>query len=451
MILWLNPFSGVAGDMLLGALLDLGAPLDAVRAAVASTGITDWELTAGQTYRQGLRACRATVTVAASGVPRRPAAELLRLVSAARPAPVADLAAAAVAALAEVEGQLHGVPAAEVELHEIGGIDTVVDVVGTAAAVHALGVTGTWSAPVALGTGTVQAAHGRLPAPAPATLILLAGAQVTGGGQTGETVTPTGAALLRALGCRYAPVPPMTLVRTGYGAGSRDTPGRPNVLPAVLGDPVAALGPATPGPAASPGLAVTPGPAVTPGLAAAPGLAVTPGPAVTPGLAAAPGLAVTPGPAAAPGPGGDLPVTETLAMVETTVDDVTGEVLAVTLSRLLAAGALDAWITPVTGKKGRPAQVISALCVPPRADVVQQVMLAETGSLGARRHGVQRHALPRSVSEVLVDGHRIRIKAGPYQAKPELDDVLAASAATGLPVRTVAERAMAAARRSPNT
>lgn len=394
MILWLNPFSGISGDMLLGALLDLGAPLDEVRAAVASTGMTGWELTVSETHRQSLRGCRAHVSLTGPPAGRRSAAELAGLVSAARPAPVARIAVAAIAALAEAEGHLHGVPPDEVELHELGGTDTVVDTVGVAAAVRALGITQTWSAPVALGAGTVPSAHGLLPAPAPATLALLAGARVAGAEGSDETVTPTGAALLRALDCRYAPVPPITLVRAGYGAGSRDTPGRPNLLPALLGEPAA-----------------------------------------DPADAA--------GPAGEAGAAGQV---EALVVVETTVDDVTGEVLAVTLDRLLGAGALDAWIAPVTGKKGRPAQVVSALCRPPQTAAVQRVLLAETGSLGARRHTVERHALPRTVSEVFVAGHRIRIKTGPYRAKPELDDVLTAAVDTGLPVRTVAERALSATR-----
>jgi hypothetical protein len=193
-------------------------------------------------------------------------------------------------------------------------------------------------------------------------------------------VTPTGAALLRALGCRYGPMPPMRVIGSGYGAGSRDTPGRPNVLPAILGEP-----------------------------------------------------------AAEPADGGS---SQALLVVETTVDDVTGEVLGVLPGLLLAAGALDAWIAPVTGKKGRPAHVVTALCPPGAADVVEARLLRETGSLGARRHPVERRGLPRTVTEVVVAGHRIRVKLGPHGAKPEHDDVAAAALATGLPLRVLAQRAV---------
>ncbi len=380
MILWLNPFSGISGDMLLGALLDLGAPLDAVRAAVASTGLTGWELTAGPVRRAGLAACQARVRVH-DDVPARRAADLLTLARAAVPAAAGRLAAVAITALAEAEGRIHGVPAGQVHLHELGGVDTIVDTVGVAAALGALGVSAVWSAPLALGAGVIEMRHGQFPAPAPATVALLTGAQVTGTATAGETVTPTGAALLHAAGCQYGPMPAMRVAASGYGAGARDVPGRPNVLPALLGEPAGDRGDAAGG-------------------------------------------------------------TETLIMVETTVDDVTGELLGDLPGLLLGAGALDAWITAVTGKKGRPAHVVTALCRPGQAGPVQARLLAETGSLGARRQAVQRQALPRQETEVTVQGHRIRVKIGPHRAKPEHDDVAAVALATGLPRRAVAEQAL---------
>jgi hypothetical protein len=392
-ILWLNPFSGISGDMLLGALLDLGAPLDTVRAAVASTGLTGWELTAGPVQRAGLAACQARVRVD-DDVPARHAADLLTLARAAAPAAAGKLAAAAITALAEAEGRIHGMPAADVHLHELGGVDTIVDTVGVAAALDALAVTEIWSAPLALGAGVIGMRHGQFPAPAPATVALLAGAAVTGTSTPGETVTPTGAALLHAAGCRYGPMPAMRVAGSGYGAGSRDVPGRPNVLPVLLGEPLAEAGDS---------------------------LDMLPGQLPADDAAGAP---------------------ETLIMVETTVDDVTGELLGDLPALLLGAGALDVWITAVTGKKGRPAHVMTALCRPAAAGSVQARLLAETGSLGARRYFVQRHALPRQMAEVTVQGYRIRVKIGPHRAKPEHDDVAAAALATGLPRQVVAERAL---------
>jgi uncharacterized protein (TIGR00299 family) protein len=377
-ILWLNPTAGLSGDMLLGALLDLGAPLDAVRAAIASTGVQGWSVEPIRVQRQGIRALHAQVAVTDSAS-ERSAAELIELVSGAQPEPVGAVARAAVLSLAEVEADIHGMSIDEVHLHELGGIDTVVDTVGVAAAAHALGLSSVWSTPLRLGHGQTMSAHGMLPVPAPATLALLAGVPIVGVPGGSETVTPTGAALLAALGCRYGEIPAMTLARTGYGAGTRDTPERPNVLTALLGLPtVTSSG------------------------------------------------------------------REPLTVLETTVDDVTGEVLGQLIDRLLSAGAVDAWIASVTGKKNRPTQVITALCQPSDDAAVTAVLMAETGTLGVRRIDAQRDVLPRSEGRVIVAGHEARVKVGPHRAKPEYDDLVEIARATGAPVRVIADRAQAA-------
>jgi pyridinium-3,5-bisthiocarboxylic acid mononucleotide nickel chelatase len=368
-ILWLNPFSGISGDMLLGALLDLGAPLDGVRAAVDRTGLAGWELTAERVTRGGLAATRAVVEVTDTATERR-AAELLAHVEQAG----AGIAAAAVRAVAEVEARIHGTDPAEVHLHEIGGLDTVVDTVGVAAALELLDVTEVHCGPLALGAGTVATRHGVLPVPAPATAALLAaaGAPVVGAGE-GETVTPTGAALLVAAGTRFGPLPAMALRGVGYGAGGRDPAGRANALQALLGE---AAG-----------------------------------------------------------------VVSAMVLLETNVDDVTGEVLGHLVARLLDAGAADAWVSPIVMKKGRPAHTVHVLAAPERAAECERIVLAETGSLGLRRSHVDRAALHRHASTVHVEGHPVRVKHGPWGTKPEHDDVAAAAAALDLPLREVARRA----------
>jgi uncharacterized protein (TIGR00299 family) protein len=373
LILWLNPFSGISGDMLLGTLLDLGAPLDGVRAAVARTGLDGWELTAEHVTRGGIGATRAVVEVTDTATERR-AAELL--------ARVADVpvASRAVQAIAEVEARIHGIDPAQVHLHEIGGLDTVVDTVGVAAALDLLGVSEVHCGPLALGSGTVTTRHGVLPVPAPATAALLAqaGAPVVGAGE-GETVTPTGAALLVAAGARFGPLPAMALRGVGYGAGGRDPAGRANVLQALLGAAAGAV--------------------------------------------------------------------EPMLLLETNVDDVTGEVLGHLVGRLLDAGAADAWLSPIVMKKGRPAHTVHVLVAPERAADCERIVLAETGSLGLRRTPVDRAALPRHTTTVDVDGHPIRLKHGPWGVKPEHDDVAAAAAALDLPLREVARRALEVARK----
>ncbi|GAA5164213.1 nickel pincer cofactor biosynthesis protein LarC [Pseudonocardia eucalypti] len=380
MILWLNPFSGLSGDMLLGALLGVGAPLDAVRASVASTGITGWRLDAGTERRGALAATRAVVTTDDTAKERR-AAELLDLVGRARPEPVAALATRAITALAEVEAGLHGVPVADVHLHEIGGVDTVVDTVGVAAALHELGVAEVHCGPLAMGEGTVRTRHGVLPLPAPATAALIArmAAPIVPAGVAGETVTPTGAALLLAAGARFGPAPAMSVRAVGYGAGAKEFPGRANVLQALLGESAHRAS------------------------------------------------------------------TTTMVLLETNVDDVTGELLGHLVGRLLAEGAADAWVSPVTMKKGRPAHTVHVLADPAGADGCERLLLAETGSLGVRRQRVERHALPRRVRTVELAGRPIRVKYGPWGGKPEHDDVAAAAEAVGLPLREVARRALALA------
>lgn len=373
MRLLLNPSCGLSGDMLLAALVDLGAPVAGIRAAIASTGLTAWQLATERRDAGGIQATRAVVTVVDTDTARR-AAELIELVGRAQPPAVAALAADALTALARVEADLHGQRVDEVHLHELGGHDTVVDVVGVAAALHLLDVDEIWSAPLAIGTGTIHTRHGVLPVPAPATAALLRGAQVYGGDIAGETVTPTGAALLKAAGTRYGPIPTVTVAQVGYGAGSRRLPDRPNVLQVLL--------------CASPDRH------------------------------------------------------EPMVVVETNVDDVTGEVLAHTIEVLLAAGAADAWTTPALMKKGRPAQVVHILAAAHAAPALEALLLRESGSLGARRYPVERTALPRSTHTVQVDGHPVRVKQGPWSAKPEHDDVVVAARALGLTYRQVAQQAM---------
>jgi pyridinium-3,5-bisthiocarboxylic acid mononucleotide nickel chelatase len=363
--------------MLLGALLDAGAPLAAVRDAVSATGLTGWELASETVTTHGLVATRVKVHVTDSATARR-AADLISLASRAQPQQVAVLAVRALTAIAETEARLHAASPAEVHLHELGGHDTLVDVVGAAAALHALGVDALHSAPLPLGTGHVRTRHGILPCPAPATLALLEGAAVTGSDLPGETVTPTAAALLRAAGARYEPPPAMTLGRTGYGVGTRELPGRANVAVATLGAAVV--------------------------------------------------------PRSADGP-------ETVDVLETNLDDVTGETLGYVITAALAANALDAWVTPAVMKKSRPAHVLHVLSRPQDTPALQALIFAETGTLGIRRASASRVRLPRHTVTVDLGGIPVRVKRGPHRAKPEHDDLAAAAARLGIPLRAAAELA----------
>lgn len=382
MICVIDPFSGLAGDMLLGALLDAGAPLNAVLAAIASTGLTGWQLAAASTVEHGLSATRVRVEVTDTVI-ERAAAELIGLAGRAEPAPVSAIAVRTLRALAGVEGRLHGIDPGQVHLHELGGHDTLVDIIGVAAAMHLLGIERVFCGPLPMGTGRVTTRHGRLPVPAPATSALLAGARIIGSELLGETVTPTAAALLVGLDAQYGAPPAMTLTATGYGAGTRVLADRPNVAVVRLGEPVPPTGAPPPRP-------------------------------------------------------GEY---ESLVLLETTLDDVTGEVLGYVLGAALGAGALDAWITTATTKKSRPAHVLHVLAEPAETASLTELIFAETGTLGVRRMAVDRTALPRHTTVVDVDGYPVRIKNGPWSAKPEHDDLVAAAARLGRPLREVAELA----------
>lgn len=381
---WFHCFNGVAGDMVLGALVDAGADIDVVRSTLQQLGLPGWTLRVDPVVRGGIGATRAVVAVSGADTASRPYAELDALVRRADlPAPVAARSLGVLRALASAEAAVHRVPLAEVHLHELGGHDTVVDIVGSAAALHVLGIEDVVVSAIAVGTGTVHGAHGLLPNPAPAVVRLLHELPVVGIDTPLELTTPTGAALMATWASRSGPLPAMTVTASGFGAGSADPPGLTNCVQVVIGAP-AGLGAGQHGP--------------------------------------------------------DLldPPLEQVAVLETTVDDVTGEILGHCVAALIGAGALDAWVTPVTMKHGRPGHVITALASPASAGALRAILRRETGTLGVRGHWVQRWASPRRVDHVTVAGHQVAIKVGPHRAKAEHADVVRVARAAGLPARHVA-------------
>ncbi|MEQ3551404.1 nickel pincer cofactor biosynthesis protein LarC [Pseudonocardia nematodicida] len=235
---WIDASAGVAGDMLLGALLDAGADPAAVRRQVVALLPDEVAIDVGTVQRAGLRATRATVRSTAEDHSHRSWSGIRESIVDADLAPVVrDSALRVFGLLADAEARVHGVPAGEVHFHEVGAWDSIADVVGTCAAVADLGLSTITAGPVALGSGRVRSAHGEIPVPVPAVLELSRGWQVSGSGD-GELATPTGMALLRGLAASCTTMPPMTVAATGYGAGSRDTSGRPNVVRVVVGEPV---------------------------------------------------------------------------------------------------------------------------------------------------------------------------------------------------------------------
>ncbi len=384
---WIDPSAGVAGDMLLGALLDAGADLGAVQQAVDAVAADSVAITVAEVTRAGLRATKAQVEMLVDDPPHRSWATIKNLLADADLVqPVRDRAQAVFAQLADAEGRVHGIPAEHVEFHEVGALDSIADVVGVAAALHDLDVSSISAGPVALGSGQVRGAHGTLPVPVPAVAELAAGWQVSAGGE-GELTTPTGMALLTTLADRCEALPGLTVQRIGVGAGSREVSGRANVTRVVLGEPVVS--------------------------------------------------------SAAPPLGAAL-------VLEANVDDLDPRLWPGVLQRLLECCADDAWLVPIAGKKGRPAHILTVLCEPSRADRLRTEMLALTSTFGVRQAETAKFALPRTWFEVEIDGGPVAVKVAYRdgvisQVSPEFDSVAARAAALGRPQHEVLTAAVAAA------
>ncbi|MCW2668584.1 MAG: hypothetical protein JWO27_481 [Frankiales bacterium] len=288
--------------------------------------------------------------------------------------------------LAHAEAAIHGVAVEDVHFHEVGAHDALADVVGAVAGFEHLGLAALHCSTVSLGSGTARGAHGPLPVPVPAVLALLQDVPVQAGLSPYEMTTPTGAALLATLVTDWGPLPPMRPARTGHGAGTRDPQEVANILRLTLGEPLEASA-----------------------------------------TAALPGT---------------LPGT----LLETNVDDLDPRLWPRVLEQLLAAGASDAWLTPILMKKGRPAHTLSVLCADRDAEALRRTIFLETSTLGVRQAVVGKHALERTESTVYVDGQPVRVKTAwlegrPVNTNPEWDDVVAAATALDRSAKQVLEQA----------
>lgn len=388
MIGWLDCVGGASGDMMLGALVDAGVPVDVLRAAVDAVGVERVELTSERTARHGLAATRVHVSTGETHVTRTWADVRALLAAAALEPPVRERALDVFARLARAEAGAHGIPVDDVHFHEVGALDSIADVVAASAGLHALGPRSLVVSPVPLGAGLTGGMHGGIPLPAPAVLTVLgeAGAPVHGGDLVVERTTPTGAALLASVASGWGPLPAMRVTRVGVGAGGRDLAEVPNVLRLVLGEP------------------------------------------------------------AEPGDG----ATSADLLFAANVDDLDPRLWPTVLARLLDAGASDAWLTPIVMKKGRPAHTLSVLVTAAHADAVRRAVYAETSTIGLRETSVVKRALDRDIRAVDVDGQPVAVKVAlldgaVVNAQPEFDDVVAAAEKLGRPVKAVLARATAAA------
>jgi pyridinium-3,5-bisthiocarboxylic acid mononucleotide nickel chelatase len=386
----LDPFSGIAGDMTLGALLGVGLDPEWLRALPARLGLADVTVEIREVLRGELVCWKVDFAIPPQPHGRH-IAQIRELVSRSGvPERVRARADAAFMAIATAEGEIHGMPAEKVHLHEVGAVDAILDVLGVIWGLEVLGVEDVRCGPLRTGDGTVRAAHGLLPVPAPATLKLLEGHVVQPGPDgAGELVTPTGAALVRVLSSGPPPAEYVPL-RSGYGAGTKDFPGRANALRVILADVDVGASP----------------------------------------------------------PGNR----ERVAVLACDVDDMSPEYLAAVADRVREAGALDVVLLATTMKKGRQGTRVEVLCRPEDAGRLERLLLVETTTIGVRRHDTTRLALPREQATVGVLGHTVRVKIvslpdGGTRAKPEFDDVQGVALATGRRPADIYQLALVAAER----
>ena len=417
-ILYLDCFSGASGDMFLGALLDAGAPFDELVRVVESLGLDGVSITRDRVDRSGIGATKFRVAVDGAQPDRghdhphdhdhdhhdhghhehqhhdhgsdagggrqhhhRSLSEITAIVDrAALSAAARTRAAGLFRRLAEVEAGIHGVPVEEVHLHEVGAIDSIVDITLAVAAMEWLAPERVVASPLNVGSGTVVCEHGELPVPAPATVELLAGVPIYAKGAPVELVTPTGALLVTAYANAYGPLPPMRVERIGYGAGDRDLPASPNVLRALVGEADAA-----------------------------------------PAEAAA---------------------SERVVVLECEIDDMNPQLYGVLMERLTAAGAFDVFYAPIQMKKNRPGTLVTVVAPPARREALAAVLFAESTTIGVRVTETGRERLDREVVTVESSIGPVRIKVARrggavVNAAPEFEDCTRLAAERGLPVKTV--------------
>lgn len=377
-IAYLDCFSGVSGDMFLGALLSAGLPLEALLAELEKLGLSEFRLEAGRTVRSGLEGFRVDVVVEEADPPHRRLDDIKAIIAGSGLDPeIKDRSLAVFTRLAQAEAQVHGTTVNEVHFHEVGAVDAIVDIVGTVAGLSLLGIDEVHASRITLGSGLAECRHGEMPVPVPATIELLKGAPVVFSGLEGELVTPTGAALVatlaRSIGAGYS----FTPSRIGYGFGRRERKGGPpNALRLILGT--------------------------------------------------------------------QPEVSEQIVLLETNLDDVSGQVVGFLLEKLLANGALDAYASTIQMKKSRPGILLSALADEARADEIERLIFTETNTMGVRRQRLNRTKLERISSPILTSLGEVNTKfargpEGLTRSAPEYEDVARIARERGLPYRQTLE------------
>ena len=411
-IAYLDGFSGISGDMFLGALVDAGVPFELLHKTVATLDIGA-SLEMSRVDRNGISAVKMDVVVGGKkDLPRedfwqgevrrghshhehghgRHLSEILKVLAT---APISEgakqTAGAMFTALGEAEAKVHNTDVEKVHFHEVGAADAIVDIVCAAVGAEALGVDRFVASPLNVGGGTVKCAHGVMPVPAPATLELLKGVPVYSGEIRKELVTPTGAAIVRTLAAGFGVIPLMQTEKIGYGAGTRDFPHHSNVLRLVVGEGIESE-------------------------------------LVQAGR-------------------GDALANEEVIVLEANLDDLNPQIIGYTTERLLAEGALDVFTTAVQMKKGRPGTLVTVLCKAEEESKLRDILFHESSTLGVRSRREERRVLARRHLSVVTPWGEVRIKIGSVngtecQATPEYEDCREIAAAKNVPLKTVMQEAM---------
>jgi uncharacterized protein (TIGR00299 family) protein len=377
-------FSGISGDMTLGALLDAGVPIEKLRSDLQGLNIPGWELTAEKVWKNGMAATYAKVR-AQDTQTHRSLNTILGIIENSSLAPsVKDRAAAIFKNLGEAEAAVHDVPLEKIHFHEVGAVDAIVDIVGACIGCSALGIESFACSALNVGGGTATMAHGVLPVPAPATARLLLGKPTYSNGAQKELVTPTGAAIVATLCTAFGPQPPMSVTSIGYGAGTADLEGQPNVLRLMVGEAAEKRAAAE---------------------------------------------------------------SETIRVLEANLDDMNPQIYGYFLEKALAAGALDVFATPVQMKKNRPGMLVTVLCKPDDEAKFHEMLFVETTTLGVRTYTAERRVLARQWETVRTAFGEVRIKVARLnghirQASPEFEDCRKLAEAKNVPLQRIMDEAM---------
>jgi uncharacterized protein (TIGR00299 family) protein len=377
-------FSGISGDMTLGALVDAGCAVERLRSELRGLQVPGWELTAEKVWKNAMSATYVRVVTEDQSKHRSLSAILDILQKSQLAADVRDRAGAIFQKLGEAEARVHDVPVEKIHFHEVGAVDAIVDIVGACVGFHALGIERFACSALNVGGGAAKMAHGILPVPAPATANLLQGKPTYSNGVQKELVTPTGAAIVATLCDLFGPQPAMSVSAIGYGAGTADLEGQPNVLRIMIGE--------------------------------------------TAEKAVA---------------GFD----EEIAVIEANLDDMNPQIYGYFLEKALGAGALDVYTTPVQMKKNRPGTLLSVLCKPQDTNALMTLIFAETTTFGARSYRAQRRVLPREWVSVATEYGDVRIKVSRVNGRilhvaPEFEDCRKLAEEKNVPLQRVIAEAM---------